>query len=106
AIEAQYMSRSSTVWPAVGYSAPPVLVNASVSTRQFWRGLSVSGGAYNLVGRSMSAPTFGYFEQTQTLPSASLLPDDRRSFQLKLTWTSGEHSAKNDKDATHPAGTR
>ena len=59
------MSRSFDQWPAIGYSSPPVLMNVSVSSRQFWQGFSVSGGAYNLVGRSMSDPTFGYFEQTQ-----------------------------------------
>lgn len=101
AIEAQYMSRSATVWPATSYSAPPVLLNVSLSSRQFWGGLSLSGGAYNLVGRSMSAPTFGYFEQTHNVPSTSLLPDDRRSFRLKLTWMSGERGDK-DKPSTHP----
>jgi iron complex outermembrane receptor protein len=108
ALEAEYMSRSTTVWPAMTYSAPPVLVNASLSSRQFWRGFSASGGAYNLVGRSMSAPTFGYFEQNHTLSSTSLLPDDRRSFRVKLTWTSGEHGDKDKdkKDESHPAGNR
>jgi len=106
AIEAEYMSRSSTVWPAVSYSAPPVLLNASLSSRQFWRGFSVSGGAYNLVGRSMSDRTFGYFEQTHEISSTSLLPDDRRSFRLKLTWTSGERSDKDKKDEPHSAGIR
>lgn len=106
AAEAEYMSRSSTVWPAVNYSAPPVLVNASLSSRQFW-GVSVSGTAYNLVGRSMSESTFGYFEQTQTLPSTSILPEDRRSFRLKVTWTSGERSDKGkNKDESHAAGDR
>jgi outer membrane receptor for ferrienterochelin and colicins len=100
AIEAQYMSGSSTAWPSIGYSAPPVLLNASVSSRQFWQGLSFSGGAYNLVGRSMSNSTFGYFEQTHTIASTSLLPDDRRSFRLKLTWTSSERGDK-DKSNTH-----
>jgi len=100
AVEAEYMSRSSTVWPAVSYSAPPVVVNASLSSRQF-RGFSVSGGAYNLVGRSMSESTFGYFEQTQTLPSSSILPDDRRSFRLKLTWTSGEAGGHAHDDKTN-----
>ncbi len=112
AIEAQYMSRSSTVWPATGYSAPPVLLNATVSTRELWQGFSVSGGVYNMVGRSMSDQTFGYFEQTHDVPSTSLLPEDRRSFRLKLTWTSGErsaksdNSAKNDNNEPHPAGIR
>jgi iron complex outermembrane receptor protein len=94
AIEAQYMSKSSTLWPSVGYSAPPVLINASVSSRQFWGGLSLSGGAYNLVGRSMSDSTAGYFEQDHTVASTSLLPDDRRSFRIKLTWTSSEGTTK------------
>ncbi len=103
AIEAQYMSRSSTVWPSEGYSAPPVLLNANLSTRQ-WKGFSVTGGAYNLVGRSMSDPTFGYFEQTHDISSTSLLPDDRRGFRFKLSWTSGEHGDK-DKPNTHSEGT-
>jgi iron complex outermembrane receptor protein len=104
AIEAQYMSRSSTIWPSTGYSATPVLVNASLSSRQFLGGLSLSGGAYNLVGRSMSDTTIGYFEQTHTVPSTSLLPDDRRSFRLKLTWTSSERGDK-DNPNTHSEGT-
>jgi iron complex outermembrane receptor protein len=104
AIEAEYMSRSSTVWPAIGDSAPPVLLNVSVSSRQFWRGFSASGSAYNLVGRSMSEPTSGYFEQTHDIASTSLLPDDRRSFRFKLTWTSGERSDKDKKDGPHTAG--
>jgi iron complex outermembrane receptor protein len=98
AIEAQYMSRSSTLWPATSYSAPPVLINANLSSRPFWGGFSLSGGAYNLVGRSMSPPTIGYFEQIFTVNSTSVLPDDRRSFRLKLTWTSSE---RGDKDKSH-----
>lgn len=101
AVEAQYMSRSFTQWPSVGYSSTPVLVNVSAFTRP-WRGFSVSGGAYNLVGRSMSEKTFGYFEQTHALPSTSLLAEDRRSFRLKLTWTSGERGGDKDKSNTHP----
>jgi outer membrane receptor protein involved in Fe transport len=101
ALEAQYMSRSSTQWPSVGYSATPVLLNVSVFTRP-WRGFSVSGGAYNLVGRSMSEKTFGYFEQIPPpVPSTSLLADDRRSFRLKLTWTSSERAGNQDKSNTH-----
>jgi iron complex outermembrane receptor protein len=100
ALEAQYMSRSFTQWPAVGYSSPPVLVNVTVSSRP-WRGFSVSGGAYNLVDRSMSPQTIGYFEQTHTVPSTSLLADDRRSFRLKLTWTSGERGGGKDTSNTH-----
>lgn len=108
-IEAQYMSRCSTVWPAVGYSAPPVLLNAAVSSRQLWRGFSIAGGVYNLVGRSMSEKTMGYTEPTPpenfyTLASPSLLPDDRRTYRLKITWNSGEHSAK-DKPDTHTEAT-
>jgi iron complex outermembrane receptor protein len=103
AIEAQYMSRSATLWPATTYSAPPVLINADVSSRPFWGGFSLSGGAYNLVGRSMSPPTIGYFEQLSAVPSTSLLPDDRRSFRLKLTWNSGERGAK-DKTSPHSEG--
>ncbi len=104
AIEAEYMSRSATVWPAVGDSAPPVLLNVGLSSRQFWHGFSASGGAYNLVGRSMSERTFGYFEQTHAIASNSLLPDDRRSFRFKLTWTSGERSDKDKKDGPHSVG--
>ncbi len=106
AIEAEYMSRSATVWPAIGDSAPPVLLNVSLSSRQFWRGFSASGSAYNLVGRSMSEPTSGYFEQTHDVASTSLLPDDRRSFRFKLTWTSGEHGDKDKKAEPHSAGIR
>jgi outer membrane receptor for ferrienterochelin and colicins len=105
AIEAEYMSRSATVWPAISDSAPPVLLNVSLSSNQFWRGFSASGSAYNLVGRSMSSPTFGYFEQTHDVASNSLLPDDRRSFRFKLTWTSGERSGKDKKnEGPHSAG--
>jgi iron complex outermembrane receptor protein len=100
AIEAQYMSRTSTIWPSIGNSATPVLVNASLSSRQFLGGFSLSGGAYNLVGRSMSDTTSGYFEQTHDIPSTSLLPEDRRTFRLKLTWTSSERGTK-DKPNTH-----
>jgi iron complex outermembrane receptor protein len=100
ALEAQYMSRSFNQWPAVGYSSPPVLVNVNVTSRQ-WRGFSVAGGGYNLVGRSMSDRTIGYFEQTKFVPSTSLLPGDRRSFRFKLTWTSGESSGDKDKSNPH-----
>jgi outer membrane receptor for ferrienterochelin and colicins len=105
ALEAQYMSRSFTQWPSVGYSSTPVLVNVSVFTRP-WRGFSVSGGAYNLVGRSMSEKTLGYFEHSPEgaaidVPSTSLLADDRRSFRVKLTWTSGERGGDKDKSNTH-----
>ncbi len=104
AIEAEYMSRSATVWPAAGDSAPPVLLNVSLSSRQFWRGFSASGGVYNLVDRSMSERPSGYFEQTHDVASTSLLPDDRRSFRLKLTWSSGERSDKDKKDGPHSVG--
>jgi outer membrane receptor for ferrienterochelin and colicins len=103
AIEAQYMSRSATLWPATTYSAPPLLINANLSSRLFWGGFSLSGGAYNLVGRSISPPTIGYFEQIYTVKSTSLLPDDRRSFRLKLTWTSSERGDTN-KTHTHSEG--
>ncbi len=106
AIEAEYMSKSATVWPAIGESAPPVLLNLSLSSRQFWRGFSASGSGYNLVGRSMSERTSGYFEQTHDIASTSLLPDDRRSFRFKLTWTSGERSDKDAKHELHPEGIR
>jgi hypothetical protein len=51
----------------------------------------------------MSDPTFGYFEQTHVIASSSLLPDDRRTFRFKLTWTSGERGGDKDKSNTHPA---
>jgi len=102
--EIQYMSRSSTEWPSTTYSAPPVLVNVSLTSRPFWKGFSVSGGAYNLVGRSMSEQTFGYFEQTHAIPSTSLLADDRRTFRLKVTWVSSERGDK-DKSNPHPVET-
>jgi len=108
--EAEYMSRSSTQWPDAGYSSPPVVVNVSVTSRQLWGGFSLSGGAYNLVGRSLCDPRqFGYIEQTglasgpNVIPSTSLLPDDRRTFRLKLTWNSSEHGSK-DKPNTHSDG--
>jgi len=100
AIETQYMSRGFNQWPAVGYNSPPVLVNISLTSRT-WRGFALSGGAYNAVGRSMSDQTIGYFEQTHTVPSTSLLADDRRTFRLKLTWTSGERGGDKDKSNTH-----
>jgi hypothetical protein len=81
-----------------------VLLNLSLSSRQFWRGFSASGSAYNLVGRSLSDTTSGYFEQTHDIASNSLLPDDRRSIRFKLTWTSGERSDKDKKDGPHSAG--
>ncbi|MDR3762852.1 MAG: TonB-dependent receptor [Acidobacteriota bacterium] len=98
AVEAQYMSRSATIWPATAPSAPPVLMNVTLSSKPFWGGFSVSASGYNLVGRSMSPPTIGYFEQTTTVPSTSLLPDDRRTFRFKLTWSS------NDRARNAPAG--
>jgi hypothetical protein len=49
----------------------------------------------------MSEPTFGYFEQTHDVPSSSLLPDDRRTFRLKLTWTSKSEGGDKDKPNTH-----
>jgi hypothetical protein len=75
-------------------------MNVSISSRP-WRGFSLSGGAYNLVGRSMSETTIGYFEQTHDVPATSLLADDRRTFRLKLTWTSGERGGDKDKDQNH-----
>jgi len=69
------------------------MVNATVSTRPLKWGLSFSASAYNLVGHSMSDPLAPYAEQTHTVPATSLLPDDRRTFRFKITWTSkGENS--------------
>ena len=99
-LEAQYMSRSLSQWPEVGSTLPPVRVNINVYTRS-WHGFSLSAGAYNLVGRSMSATTFGYFEQTHDIPSSSLLGDDRRSFRFKLTWKSGEHDGGSKQSDPH-----
>ena len=43
--------------------------------------------------RSMSDPLAPYAEQTHTVLATSLLPDDRRTFRFKITWTSkGENS--------------
>jgi hypothetical protein len=81
-----------------------VLVNATLSSRPFWGGFSLSGSAYNLVGRSMSDRTFGYFEQTHDVASTSLLPNDRRTFRLKLTWNSGERGNKDTKSQHSEGG--
>jgi hypothetical protein len=111
------MSRSLTAWPSTGYSAPPLLMNLTVSSRPLWQGFALSAGVYNLVGRSFSESTMGYCgpqdapagvvsqcnpggEQFQFVPAKSLLPEDRRSFRFKITWTSGEHANK-DKSNPH-----
>lgn len=105
-LEAQYMSQCLAANSASGYSSTPAMVNATVSTRPLKWGLSFSASAYNLVGHSMSDPLAPYAEQTHTVPSTSLLPDDRRTFRFKITWTSkGENSksgmAKTETKDTH-----
>jgi iron complex outermembrane receptor protein len=87
-IEAQYMSRCLSLFSPTGYSSTPALVNATLLTRPLPRGFSLSVSVYNLVGRSMGDPLAPYAEQNHTVPAVSLLPDDRRSFRFKLTWTS------------------
>lgn len=127
-IEAQYQSRCLVSYPvaelqgsnALGYFGPPVLINASVLSRQYWHGFSLSATVYNLVGRSMSDPMAGYFEQDHMVAANSLLPNDRRTFRIKLTWTSAweradhkvsgaEKSGNDSRDelsmATHSEGT-
>ncbi len=103
AIEAQYMGRWLTTTPGY-YAAPPVLLNASLSTRQLWRGFSLSAGAYNLMGRPMGDRANGYVEGVPpenfvTLPASSLLTDDRRTFRFKLNWTSRSERADREKPA-------
>ncbi len=107
-LEAQYQSRCLVTYPvtaildstesdapgATGFSAPPVSLNATVATRELWRGFSLSASAYNLVGRPLSDPMAGYFEHNHMVPATSLLPEDRRTFRIKLTWTSRTESNK------------
>src|SRR5579872_5382858 len=110
-IEAQYQSRSLVVYPvnallppaelgnlkATGFSSPPVSLNLTVVNREPWRGFSFSAGAYNLVGRPLSDPMAGYFEQTHMVAGGSVLPEDQRTFRIKITWTSGgEKNKKKD----------
>jgi len=42
----------------------------------------------------MSDPLAPYAEQNHAIPATSLLPDDRRSFRFKLTWTSKSESKR------------
>jgi len=92
-LEAQYMSQCLAANSASGYSSTPAMVNATLSTRPLKYGFSFSFSGYNLVGSSMSDPLAPYAEQTHTVPATSLLPDDRRTFRFKITWTSkGENS--------------
>ena len=105
-LEAQYMSRCLAANSASGYSSTPAMVNMTLSTRPLKYGFSFSATAYNLVGHSMSDPLEPYAEQTHTVPATSLLPDDRRTFRFKITWTSkGENSksgmAKGDSPDSH-----
>jgi len=95
-IEAQYMSRCLSENSLSGYASTPAVVNATVSTRPLPWGFTLSASAYNLVGRSLSDPLAPYAQQDHTVPATSLLPDDRRSFRFKLTWTSHSESKKAD----------
>jgi iron complex outermembrane receptor protein len=111
-IEAQFMSRAMVsptyyLGTAPSYAGTPVSLNATLFSKELWRGFSFSGGAYNLVGRSLGDPMGGYFEQNHIVSGAtSLLPDDRRTFRLKLNWTSGRESANNQHSATNPTNTQ
>ena len=103
-IEAQYQSRSLVMYPAsallgdaaTGYSSPPVNLNFTLFSQDLWHGVSLSASVYNLVGRSLSDPMAGYFEQTRMVAAPSILPEDRRTFRIKLTWTSRSESGKRE----------
>jgi outer membrane receptor for ferrienterochelin and colicins len=107
-IEAQYQSRSLATYPfaslvptqdigglsEAAFSSPPVSLNLTLLSRELWRGCSLSASAYNLVGRPMSDPLAGYWEQTHLVAGNSLLPEDRRTFRVKLMWTPGGEGSK------------
>jgi outer membrane receptor for ferrienterochelin and colicins len=108
-IEAQFMSRC-VVWPNYylgdppSYSGTPVSLNATLYSKELWRGFSLSATAYNLVGRPLGDPSGSYNEQNHVLSGVpSLLPDDRRTFRVKLTWTSGGESAKSQHNPIAPS---
>jgi iron complex outermembrane receptor protein len=103
-LEAQYMSRCLAANSASGYSSTPAMVNLTLSTRPLKYGFSFSASAYNLVGHSMSDPLAPYAEQTHTVPATSLLPDDRRTFRFKITWTSKGESSKSGTAKTDTGG--
>lgn len=116
-LEAQYQSRALAMYSFTSlvptetmdglqnaaFYAPPVSVNLTVASRELWHGLSLSGTGYNLVGRSLSEPMPGYSEQTHLIPASSLLPQDRRTFRIKLTWISGGESARHQEPAANNA---
>jgi iron complex outermembrane receptor protein len=110
-IEAQFMSRalvSPTYYLGTlpSYAGTPVSLNATLFSKEMWRGFSFSASAYNLVGRPLGDPMGGYFEQNHVLAgTTSLLPDDRRTFRLKLNWTSGRESANIQHSATNAPNT-
>lgn len=106
-IEAEYQSRMlaaysyNSVFPTrtigglgnAAFSSPPVSLNVTVASRE-WRGFSLSATGYNLVGRPLSDPMPGYYEQTEVIPGHSLLPEDGRTFRIKLAWTSRSEPVK------------
>lgn len=111
-LEAQFMSRA-LVSPTYYLDTPPffagtpVALNATLFSKDMWHGLSLSATVYNLVGRSLGDPMGGYFEQDHMVQGAtSLLPDDRRTFRVKLTWTSGRESASSQHSATNTTNTQ
>ena len=98
-LEAQYMTQSRSLLSPTGYASIPVALNATLSTRELKGGFSFSASGYNLVGSSLSDPINPYDEQTHTVSSSSLLPEDRRSFRFKITWRSKGEATKNNAQA-------
>jgi outer membrane receptor for ferrienterochelin and colicins len=112
-LEAQYQSRALAAYSFTSlvttetidglanaaFYAPPVSVNLTIASRELWRGLSLSATGYNLVGRSLSDPMSGYSEPTHLVPATSLLPQDRRTFRVKLTWAPERESAQSKESA-------
>jgi outer membrane receptor for ferrienterochelin and colicins len=118
-IEAQYQSRALATYSFnslvptenidglsnAAFYAPPVSVNVTVASRELWHGFSLSATGYNLVGRSLSDPMSGYYEQNHLVPATSLLPQDQRTFRVKLTWTSkSEPAPSKQSDANSSSG--
>ena len=112
-LEAQYMTKAVSALSSTGYASTPVALNATLSTRELKWGFSFSATGYNLVGRSLSDPLNPYDEQTHTVASSSLLPEDRRSFRFKITWRQKGEATKSAQaqpasdgsqqaEATHP----